>query len=104
MEKEYKLTTPMLCKISKIINKMGISALIMKLNVNTGNEEADQEELVKELISLIIDNLYKAEEDVIEFIAVYRNITPEEAAEEDVIEFIKELMKIDKLKSFLKLT
>lgn len=84
MEKEYKLTTPMLCKISKIINKMGISALIMKLNVNTGNEEADQEELVKELISLIIDNLYKAEEDV--------------------IEFIKELMKIDKLKSFLKLT
>lgn len=100
----FKLTTPMLCKISKIINKMGISALITKLNVDTGNEQADQEEIVKELIALLIDNLYKAEDDVIEFIAELKQITVEEAKNEDIIEIIKDLLKIEKLKSFLKLT
>ena len=98
-----KINTKTLCKISKMINKMGISSLIMKLKVETGNEKEDREEIVKELIALVIDNAYKVEDEIIEFIADIKGITPEEAANEDVIEIIKELLKIEKFKDFLKL-
>lgn len=97
-----KINTRTLCNISKTINKMGISSLIMKLKVETGNEAEDKEEIVKELLALIIDNLYKVEDELNDLIADIKGITPEEAANEDAIEIIKELLKIEKLKDFLK--
>lgn len=97
-----KITTKTLSKISLIINKMGISNLIMDLNVETGNEDKDKELLVKRLLSLIIDNMYKAENEIVELIATTKGISEEEAQEEDVVEFIKELFRIDKIQSFLK--
>ena len=96
-----KINTRILCKMSKMINKMGISSLIMKLKVETGNENEDKEEIVKELIALVIDNVYKAEDEIIDFIADIKGITKEEAADEDIIEIIKELLKIERLKDFL---
>ena len=78
-----KLTTKTLSKMSLIINKMGISSLVMELKVETGNEENDREELVKKLIALVIDNLYKAEEEITDLISNLKGITKEEAENED---------------------
>lgn len=103
MEK-LKINTRTLSKISLIINKMGISTLLLDLNVDTGNEKQDQEVLVKKLLSLIIDNLYKAEDEIIELISQVKNIPQEEAEKEDVIAFVKDLLQIDKLKDFLNLS
>ena len=99
-----KLTTKTLSKMSLIINKMGISSLVMKLKVETGNEENDREELVKKLIALVIDNLYKAEEEITDLIANLKDITKEEAENEDLIPIIKDLLSEEKIKSFLKLS
>lgn len=99
-----KITPKILSKISLIINKMGISSLIMNLNIDSGNDLKDKEELGKQLIALIIDNLYKAEDEIIELISNLKGITKEEAEETDVIPIIKELFSNDKLKDFLKLT
>ena len=79
-----KITPKILCKLSLIINKMGISSLIMKLNVESGDETRDNKELVKELISLFMDNLYKAEKEIVELISLMKDISKEEAENEDV--------------------
>lgn len=102
MEK-LKLTPKILCKMSLIINKMGISTLIMKLNVETDNEEEDKKNLVKELVALFIDNLYKAEEEVIELVSLMKGITKQEAENEDIISIFKQLLQNEKVKSFLEL-
>lgn len=100
----FKLNTKLLCKISKLINKMGISSLIMKINVDTGNDSVDKEAVAKELIALIIDNLYKVEDEIIDFIADLKGISKEEAENEDIIDIIQELVKNERFKDFLKLT
>jgi hypothetical protein len=98
-----KITPKILCKLSLIINKMGISSLIMKLNVESGDETRDNKELVKELISLFMDNLYKAEKEIVELISLMKDISKEEAENEDVISIFKELLTDERIKSFLKL-
>lgn len=100
----FKIKPRALSKMSLIINKMGISSLIMQLNVETGNDAKDKEEIGKQLVALLIDNLYKAENEIIELIAMVKEIEYEEAEEIDVITFITDLLKIDKIKDFLKLT
>ena len=95
-----KITPKILCRLSLIINKMGISSFIMKLKVESGNEDDDKRELVKELIALFIDNLYKAENEVIDLISIMKGISKEDA---DVISFIKCLLQDEKIKSFLQL-
>lgn len=101
--KNLKITPKILCKLSLIINKMGISSLIMKLNVESGDETRDNKELVKELISLFMDNLYKAEKEIVELISLMKDISKEEAENEDVISIFKELLTDERIKSFLKL-
>lgn len=98
----FKLNTKLLCKMSRLINKMGISSLIMKINVNTGNDNIDKQEVAKELIALIIDNLYKVEDEITDFISELKGISKEEAVNEDIIPIIQELIKNEKFKSFLK--
>ena len=90
-------------EISLIIDKMGISSLIMELNVDSGDDIKDKETLSKQLIALIIDNLYKAEEEIVELISNLKGISKEEAEEVDIIPIIKDLLSNDKLKDFLKL-
>ena len=99
-----KIKPRALSKISLIINKMGISSLIMQLDIETGDEKQDRKELVKQLVALVIDNFYKAEEELIELIAMLKEITKQEAEEVDIVSFIKELVNNDKIKDFLKLT
>lgn len=101
--KNLKITPKILCKLSLIINKMGISSLVMNLNVESGDEAKDKENLVKELISLFMDNLYKAETEIIELISLMKGISKEEAENEDIISVFKELLNDETIKSFLKL-
>ncbi len=98
-----KIKPRALSKMSLIINKMGISSLIMQIDIETGDEEQDKKELVKQLVALVIDNLHKAEEEMIELIAMLKDISKEEAEEVDIVSFIKELISNDKIKDFLKL-
>lgn len=98
-----KIKPRALSKMSLIINKMGISSLIMQIDIETGDEEQDKKELVKQLVALVIDNLHKAEEEMIELIAMLKEISKEEAEEVDIVSFIKELISNDKIKDFLKL-
>lgn len=97
-----KLDTKTLCKMSLIINKMGIASLILDLNVETGDEKKDNKELVKRLIMLIIENLYKAEDEMNELISTLKGVSIEDAKELDIIPIIKELFDNEKLKTFLK--
>lgn len=101
--KNLKITPKILCKLSLIINKMGISSLVMNLNIESGDEAKDKENLVKELISLFMDNLYKAETEIIELISLMKDISKEEAENEDIISVFKELLNDETIKSFLKL-
>lgn len=98
----FKLNTKLLCKISRLINKMGISSLIMKINVNTGNDSIDKQEVAKELVALIIDNLYKVEDEIVDFVSELKGISKEEAENVDIIPIIQELIQNDKFKNFLK--
>lgn len=98
---EIKINTRTLSKISLIINKMGISSAILDINVDTGNDKKDNEEIVKRLLSLIMDNVYKAEDEIIDLISQVKGLSKEEAENYDVISFVKELLQIDKLTDFL---
>ena len=98
-----KINTKSLCKMSLIIRKMEITPLSMKLKVETGDEQKDKEELAKELISLIICNLEKAENEIIDLIASMKEISREEAENTDVIIFIQELLQEKGIVDFLKL-
>jgi hypothetical protein len=98
-----KITPKTAIKLSKIIDKMGLTSLIMELKVDTGNDDLDNSTLAKELLSLIISNLYKAEDDIYEFISTIMKISIEEAQEIDLIQLLKPLLENKTLQSFLKL-
>lgn len=89
------MKTKLLIKLSLIIDKMGIAKDIKNI------EKETNEEVGKELITLLITNLHKAENEVYEFIADYKKITKEEAEETDVIPILKELLNIEGMKDFL---
>ena len=86
------------------IARVTCCSLILEINVESGDEEKDKEMVVKKLLALFIDNLYKAEEEIVSLISEIKGISIEEAAKEDVIPIIKDLLNNEKLKSFLKLS
>lgn len=89
------METRVLIKLSLIIDKMGIKNDLI-------NIEADTNEVVgKKLIATLITNLYKAENEIYDFIAMYKEITVEEAQKVNVIEVLKEVLKIDGIQDFL---
>ena len=89
------MKTKILIKLSLIIDKMGIADDIKKIDKPTN------EEVGKELIMLLITNLHKAENEIYEFVAMYKGITKEEAEELDVIPVLKEILNIEGMKDFL---
>lgn len=96
-----KLDVKTSMKISMMIDKMGIASDLINLEVNTGNESRDNQELAKRFISLIISNLYKVEKEIIDFISEYKNISREEAEKTNMIEFLKEIFSVDGAADFL---
>lgn len=101
LEKIKGISTEVLISMSAIIDKMEIKEQLKNMEVNTGNEEKDKEELGKELIILLISKLYKAKDEIYELIAGYKGITIEEAKKVEIIPIIKELFGIDGVSSFL---
>lgn len=80
-------------KLSAFLSKVGIdlSTISGKTNEEVGNI----------LISQVLNNLYKAENEFYELIAFYKKTTVEEAKKEDIIKLIKELKNVDGIKDFL---
>lgn len=101
-EKNFKLTPRTLSKLSLIINKMGVSQLILELNEESDDPEKDKKIIVKKLLSLIINNLYKAEDEIIDLVAETMKITKEEAADVDIIPFVKQIFNDQRIFDFLK--
>lgn len=95
------ISTKVAIKMSAIVDKMEIGQQLKDLNVETGDEQKDREELGKQLIILIISKLYKAENEIYELIALCKNITVEEAQNIAVIPFLKELFGIAGVTDFL---
>lgn len=89
------MSTEILMKLSMIIDKMEIKDELVNLYGKT------DEEVGKQLISLLICRLYKAENEIYSFIATYKNISEEEAKKANIVEIIKEVIKIDGIKDFL---
>lgn len=100
--KNFKgITAEQAITISMIIDKMEIKNDLASMEINTGNEKSDKEELGKQLIALIISKLYKAKDEIFEFIANYKGISIEEAKKVEIIGFLKELFGMNEVVDFL---
>lgn len=106
-----KINVEQMCLISSIMNKMEIDSKLINglfekgksVNGKSNEEkEAMQKQLGAELLFMLGKKLYLVKDELIQFIASYRDIPEDEAKKVDVIEFIKEAMKDEGLKSFLK--
>ncbi len=71
------MKTKYLIMLSEIIDKMEIKKELKSLEVNTGDEAKDNEELGKELIALIITRIYKCEKEFYSFIASFKGYLPD---------------------------
>ena len=89
------MNTQSLIKLSAIVDKMGIAKALVSI------DKATNEEVGKEIISLILSNLHKAEDEVYEFIASYKGITIEEAKLVNIVSLLKELTSAEGIKDFL---
>lgn len=94
------MNVKILSKISMVINKMEISSMINDIDFT---KEISNDELGKMLVKAILDNFYKAENEFIDLIALVKGISKEEAENVDVIQFVMDLLKDEKIKSFLQL-
>ena len=92
------MKTKHLIKLSKIVDKLEIK------NELTSIKGESNEEIAEKLLALIITNLYKAEQEIYEFIAVYKGITVEEAENEDIIKLLTDIFDIKGMKDFLSST
>ena len=118
------MKTEYLLMLSEILDKMEITEELKSLEINTGDEKKDQEELGKQLIALLVTRIYKCKTEV------YKGYYPEElefdsedteeikkdktnkydlackeaikkAKNEDVIAILKEVSKLPGLSDFL---
>ena len=87
------METQVLIKLSAIIDKMNID-----LSAINGK---NNEEVGSKIINLLLKNLYKAENEIYELIALSKKITVDEAKKQDIIAFVKDLLKIEGLQDFL---
>lgn len=114
------MKTEYLILLSEIIDKMGISEDLKNLEVNTGDEEKDSEELGKKIIMMIFSKIYKCKKEFYSFIATYKGYLKDEedysseeeyltakkegikkAKEEDIIKILKEVASLEGVKDFL---
>lgn len=87
------METQVLIRISAMIDKMGIDLSII--------QGKDNEEVGTKVLTAIIKNIHKAEQELYELIALKQGISIEEAKTYDVIKFFTDLLKQEGLKDFL---
>ena len=95
------LSTEMLMLLSACVDKMELGEQLKNLEINTGDDKKDNEELGKQLIVLIASKIYKAKEEIYEMVASYKNISLEEAKKIEIIPVIQEILGINGIKDFL---
>ena len=81
-------------KASAMIDKLGL--------VITKDPNATEKEVGIDMITQIVKNAHKAEQEIYEFIASAKKCSIEEAEEADIIEVIKEKMKDAGMLDFFK--
>lgn len=81
--------------------KQGIrlSAIIEKIDIDI-NPELTQEELGASLVKQVVSKAYKAENEILSFVADTKKVSIEEAGETDLIEFFKDLVADTGIKDF----
>ncbi len=106
-----KLTIGSICLISSILDKIKIDEKFINDMFLIGKEakgkEAQDIEMIKNKIGMNImlklgSKLHEVRDELIKFVAVYKEISEEEAAKVDMIEVIKELISDEDFTSFLK--
>ncbi len=114
------MKTELLVMLSEIIDKMGIADELRTLEINTGNENKDNEELGKQVIMMIFTRIYKCKNEFYSFIARYKGYLKDEedyesieayetarknaikqAKDEDFISILKEISNLPGVKDFL---
>ena len=73
------MKTKYLLMLSEIIDKMEIKNELKSIEINTGNLEKDNEEVAKEVITLIITRIYKCEKEFYSFVAAFKGYLPNKA-------------------------
>lgn len=106
-----KLTIDSICLISSIIDKLNIddkfiNDMIEMGKATKGKDEKYQEKLKAQIgvkiVLKISSKLHDTRNDLVRFIASYKDITEEEAAKYDIVEIVKEFMNDEDFMSFLK--
>ncbi len=95
------MKTKYLLMLSEIVDKMEIKEELSTMEVNTGDEQKDREELGKQLIALIITKIYKCEKEFYSFIAAFKGYLPDKddyEFDEDLTELAEGQTKQDKIK------
>jgi len=104
-----KLTIDSICLISSIINKMEITDDFINDLVEMGksakgksgsNIEKLQTQIGIKVILKLTSKLHLVKDELVEFIATYKEIEKEEAKKIDIIEFVKEIMKDKEVEDF----
>jgi len=72
---------------------MRLSAIMDKIDVKIDNPDGTAEQIGSDLILQVVKKAYKAEKEIISFVAETKGITEEEAQEIDIVEFVNELAK-----------
>ena len=106
-----KLTIDSICLLSSIIDKMDIDdkfidEMVKMASVAKGKEEKEKEEIQNKVGMKIVlrsgRKLHEVKDDLIDFVASYKEISKEEAKKIDITEVIKELMNDKDFFSFFK--
>lgn len=82
--------------------KQGIrlSAIIEKIGLKITDPKASEEQVGADLVMQFVSKAHVAEQEIYDFVAATKGITPEQAQEVDLIAFLKELFSDPGLASF----
>lgn len=82
--------------------KQGIklAAIIDKMDLKIENPKADQEQVGADLMMQFVRKMPLAEQEIYEFIAAGKGITPEQAQNVDLVGYLTELLSDTSLASF----
>ncbi len=109
-----KLTIDSICLLSSIIDKMDIDdkfidEMVKMASVAKGKEKKEKEEKEEiqnkvgmKIVLRLGRKLHEVKDDLIDFVASYKEISKEEAKKIDITEVIKELMNDKDFISFFK--
>lgn len=79
-----------------------LSAIVDKMDIKITNPKGTSEEVGAELMMEIIKKSYKAEKEILDFVAETKGISIEEAEKINLVDFIKEIAQDSGIGNFFK--